>query len=92
MGCRAFLKLVAIQEIVLYLIIFFSVKSGPLNIIQLAESQLILNIHDKPNPNIIDNIKENQYKDKSDHCFTYNLKEVKCPLDDNLLHNIKIQN
>lgn len=39
-----------------------------------------------------DNIKENQYKDKSDHCFTYNLKEVKCPLDDNLLHNIKIQN
>ena len=39
-----------------------------------------------------DNIKDNQYKDKSDHCFTYNLKEVKCPLDDNLLHNIKIQN
>jgi hypothetical protein len=39
-----------------------------------------------------DNIKENQYKDKSDHCFTYNLKEVKCPLDENLLHNIKIQN
>ena len=39
-----------------------------------------------------DNIKETQYKDKSNHCFTYNLKEVKCPLDDNLLHNIKIQN
>jgi hypothetical protein len=39
-----------------------------------------------------DNINENQYKDKSNNCFSYNLKEVKCPLDDNLLHSIKIQN
>ena len=39
-----------------------------------------------------DNINDNQYKDKSNNCFTYSLHEVKCPLDDNLLHNIKIQN
>ena len=39
-----------------------------------------------------DNISECQYKDKSNNCFTYELKEVNCPLDDNLLHNIKIQN
>jgi hypothetical protein len=39
-----------------------------------------------------DNIKENQYKDKTNNCFTYNLNEVKCPLDEGLLHNIKIQN
>ena len=39
-----------------------------------------------------DNIKDYQYKDKSNNCFSYDLKEVKCPLDANLLHNIKIQN
>ena len=39
-----------------------------------------------------DNIKEHQYRDKTNNCFTYDLKEVNCPLDDNLLHNIKIQN
>ena len=39
-----------------------------------------------------DNIKEHQYKDKTNNCFTYDIKKVNCPLDDNLLHNIKIQN
>ena len=39
-----------------------------------------------------DNIESTQYKDKSNNCFSYNLKEIKCPLDENLIHNIKIQN
>jgi hypothetical protein len=39
-----------------------------------------------------DNVKTTQYKDKSGNCFSYNLKEMKCPLDNNLIHNIKIQN
>jgi len=38
-----------------------------------------------------DNIKNTQYKDKSGNCFSYNLKEMKCPLDKTLIHNIKIQ-
>jgi hypothetical protein len=38
-----------------------------------------------------DNVKTTQYKDKSGNCFSYNLKEMKCPLDNNLIHNIKIQ-
>jgi hypothetical protein len=39
-----------------------------------------------------DNVKNTQYKDKTGNCFSYNLKEIKCPLDENLIHNIKIQN
>jgi hypothetical protein len=38
-----------------------------------------------------DNVNTLQYKDKSDNCFTYDLKEMSCPSDDNLIHNIKIQ-
>ncbi len=39
-----------------------------------------------------DNLEKYQYKDYTDNCFSYNLKEVKCPLDDNLIHSIKMQN
>ena len=39
-----------------------------------------------------DNLERYQYKDHTDNCFSYNLKEVKCPLDDNLIHSIKLQN
>ena len=39
-----------------------------------------------------DNINEYQYKDKTNNCFSYELNEVKCPTDSNLLHNVKIQN
>ena len=39
-----------------------------------------------------DNINEYQYKDKTDNCFSYELNEVTCPTDTNLLHNVKIQN
>jgi hypothetical protein len=39
-----------------------------------------------------DNVKTTQYKDRSNNCFSYNLKEIKCPIDENLIHNIKIQN
>ena len=39
-----------------------------------------------------DNLDKYQYKDRTGTCFSYNLKDVKCPLDDNLIHNIKMQN
>jgi hypothetical protein len=39
-----------------------------------------------------DNVKNTQYKDKTGNCFSYNLKEVSCPTDNKLIHNIKIQN
>jgi dTDP-D-glucose 4,6-dehydratase len=35
-----------------------------------------------------DNIKNTQYKDKTGNCFSYNLKEIKCPLDEKLIYNI----
>ena len=37
-----------------------------------------------------DNIGKYQYKDKSDNCFSYQMKEVKCP-SENLIHNIQVQ-
>jgi hypothetical protein len=38
-----------------------------------------------------DNIKEYQYKDKSDNCYTYDLNEVNCPDDENKYQTVKIQ-
>jgi hypothetical protein len=66
-------------------------------LLSLLVGLLYIYVADEDKKNIIlyptpDNIKEHQYKDKSNNCFSYNLKEVKCPLDDNLLHHIKIQN
>jgi len=37
-----------------------------------------------------DNTDEYQFKDKSNNCFSYEMKEVKCP-GANLYHNIKVQ-
>jgi hypothetical protein len=39
-----------------------------------------------------DNLDKYQYKDRTGTCFSYTLKDVKCPLDDNLIHNVKMQN
>jgi hypothetical protein len=38
-----------------------------------------------------DNIKEYQYKDNSDNCYTYDLNEVNCPDDENKYQTVKIQ-
>lgn len=38
-----------------------------------------------------DNIKEYQYKDKSENCYTYDLNEVSCPDDENKYQTVKIQ-
>jgi hypothetical protein len=38
-----------------------------------------------------DNIKEYQYKDKMDNCYTYDLNEVNCPDDENKYQTVKIQ-
>lgn len=38
-----------------------------------------------------DNIKEYQYKDKSDNCYTYDLNEVECPDNENKYQTVKIQ-
>ena len=45
----------------------------------------IIIIHPTP-----DNIDKYQYKDKSDNCFSYQLKEVKCP-SENSIYNIEVQ-
>jgi hypothetical protein len=37
-----------------------------------------------------DNVKEYQFKDKSNNCFSYQMNEVDCPSED-LYHNIKVQ-
>ena len=37
-----------------------------------------------------DNIDKYQYKDKADNCFSYQMKEVKCPAEQ-LIHNMTIQ-
>ena len=38
-----------------------------------------------------DNIKQYQYRDKTNSCFTYHLKEVTCPSNHDLYQNVKIQ-
>jgi len=38
-----------------------------------------------------DNIKEYQYKDKTDNCYTYDLNEVDCPDDENKYQTVRIQ-
>jgi hypothetical protein len=37
-----------------------------------------------------DNTDEYQFKDKSNNCFSYEMKEVKCP-NDSSYHTIKVQ-
>jgi hypothetical protein len=68
-------------------IFLISLSIGLLYVYVAEENKKIIVIYPTP-----DNIKDYQYKDKSNNCFSYDLKEVKCPLDANLLHNIKIQN
>jgi hypothetical protein len=38
-----------------------------------------------------DNYDQYQFKDKTGTCFSYELKEVKCPSDKNLIQNVQIQ-
>jgi hypothetical protein len=68
-------------------VFLMSLTIGLLYIYLAEEYKKVIIIYPTP-----DNIKDYQYRDKTDNCFTYNLKEVKCPADDNLLHKIKIQN
>lgn len=38
-----------------------------------------------------ENIKEYQYKDKTDNCYTYDLNEVDCPDNEDKYQTVKIQ-
>jgi len=38
-----------------------------------------------------DNKEDYQYRDKTGSCFSYDLDEVKCPLDVTKIHNIQFQ-
>jgi hypothetical protein len=38
-----------------------------------------------------ENIKEYQYKDKTDNCYTYDLNEVNCPDNEDKYQTVKIQ-
>jgi hypothetical protein len=46
----------------------------------------VIVIHPTP-----DNYEQYQFKDKTGNCFSYEMKEIKCPNDKNLIHNIEIQ-
>jgi len=39
-----------------------------------------------------DNVKNFRIKDKADNCFNYNVTEVNCPSNSELISNIPIQN
>ena len=50
------------------------------------EYKQVIIIHPTP-----DNYDDYQFKDKTGNCFSYELKEIKCPSDKNLIQNIQIQ-
>lgn len=38
-----------------------------------------------------DNKEQLQFKDKTDNCFEYDMKDIVCPSDEKLYHTIKVQ-
>jgi hypothetical protein len=59
---------------------------GALYIYMNEDYKKVIVIHPTP-----DNYDQYQFKDKSGSCFSYELKEVKCPNDKKLIQNIQIQ-
>lgn len=51
----------------------------------------------QPTPTVIyvyptpDNIKNLQFRDKANNCFSFKAKEVSCPSDTKYIHNIPLQ-
>lgn len=66
-------------------------------IISLAFGLFIVYINN-PSPNIIfvyptpDNVDKILYKDKADACFKFDIMEIPCPTDKNLINTIPMQN
>lgn len=66
-------------------------------LISLALGLFFVYISDVPkrviylSPNI-DNVDKVIYKDKSDSCFKYNVKQVTCPSDKSKIESVKLQN
>ena len=75
---------------------FDKLFSLPYFIISLAIGLLFVYL-DKPSNNIIyvyptpENINQFEYKDTANNCFAFKAEKVKCPNNDNLIHNIPIQ-
>jgi hypothetical protein len=65
-------------------------------IISLAVGLFYIYITDEYKPIMViyptpENIKEYQYKDKTDNCYTYDLNEVECPEDSTKFQTVKVQ-
>ena len=67
-------------------IFFISFAIGIFYIYISDDYKKIIVLHPTP-----DNTEQYQYKDKSNNCFSYEMKETKCPTDLNLIQNIQIQ-
>lgn len=71
-------------EIIDFRIVLLTLAIGLFYIYIRGSNKKIVIIYPTP-----DNINEYQYKDKQNNCFSYDLNEVKCPTDSNLLHNVE---
>lgn len=67
-------------------VFIISFAIGALYIYMNEDHKKVIVIHPTP-----DNYDQYQFKDKSGNCFSYELKEVKCPSNKNLMQNIQIQ-
>lgn len=67
-----------------YFIISLSI--GLLYIYLSEEYKKIVYIYPTP-----DNVKKYQYVDNTDECFSYDFKEVKCPINNTKVKNVKFQ-
>lgn len=67
-------------------IFLISFAVGALYIYMTEEYKQVIIIHPTP-----DNYDQYQFKDKTGNCFSYEMKEIKCPSDKNLIQNIQIQ-
>jgi len=73
----------------------FKYINFPAFLISLALGLLYIYITDEYKHTIViyptpDNTDEYQFKDKSNNCFSYEMKELSCPTED-LYHTIKLQ-
>ncbi len=67
-------------------IFFISFAIGVFYIYISDDYKKVIVLHPTP-----DNIDQYQYRDKSDNCFSYEMKDITCPTDLNLIQNIQLQ-
>ena len=67
-------------------IFFISFAIGIFYIYICDDYKKVIILH--PTPDTTD---QYQYRDHTDNCFSYEMKEIKCPSDANLYQNIQMQ-